>query len=314
MNRIHALILFFLIASMTPASLFSAEAGERIRINGNLADTGSRRTLASVTEQGTVEQLFDIQKKLVGKLLKEMNIDRERLPEETREALAKPHTTHFEAFVAYSVGLDLTDRGQYREARAAFRRAARLDPTFLEARRQERLTPFKRQSIAELSKRLVSQAQRQRFRPTPKKIKKRKKTSFKPPPTPRPPPPPAPTKTPAGPGDEKKGDDPPQPAAKPESFENTFDRALGDTLRLTDGVAGLTKKLAANPGNGPALFKKALANRMDADIALETVLSEMRGVDKNTLKQVLDSALDSGLNPEQARRVVKRLRATGGCR
>ena len=321
-------IVVILNVLLLPATVFSVEKAPKIYINGQLADTSSRRTLATAAEQGTVAQLFNVQKRLVYKLLKELDIDKEHLSQQTQAALATPHTNNFKAFIAYSVGLDLTDKGRFREARAAFRKAAKLDPGFHEARRQERLSPFKRQSITEMSKRLVSSAQRQRFNGTKKKTKKTNKKRTSPvKPLPRDPSTPstnqgaavgsgsAPSanKKPSTPKQQKNADTP-QTTAKKQTFAEKFDQTIGEITRLTDGVAALSKSLTANPKNAPALFKKAIANRMDTDIALETVLSEMRGVGKTALKQVLDSAVANGLNPREARRVVKQLRSSGGCR
>jgi hypothetical protein len=60
------------------------------------------------------------------------------LSAQARDSLAQVPTESFDAFMAYSRGLDYRDRGEYDAAKEEFELAVRLDPGFDEAAEQRR--------------------------------------------------------------------------------------------------------------------------------------------------------------------------------
>ena len=85
----------------------------------------------SVRENDRVLAFFKAQKRLVYRILKEqLGIAAEDIPADIRAAIEKPQTKNFEAFVAFSEGLDLLDGERFKEAMDAFQKAIDLDPEF----------------------------------------------------------------------------------------------------------------------------------------------------------------------------------------
>ncbi len=76
---------------------------------------------------GAMERLFRLQKDLVFDIVADMGI---RLSKADREEIMKIPTESLLAFMAYSKGLDYSDRGQFEQARGSFQDALRLDPNF----------------------------------------------------------------------------------------------------------------------------------------------------------------------------------------
>ena len=60
-------------------------------------------------------------------LIEEMGIE---LSDEERDRIQELPTENMLAFIAYSKGIDLEDKGEYKAAEAAFEEAVRLDPQF----------------------------------------------------------------------------------------------------------------------------------------------------------------------------------------
>lgn len=79
---------------------------------------------------GDLNQYFKIQKELVFNIIDEMGI---KISDEEREAIQIIPTESYLAFVAYSKGLDLEDKGLYGEAAEQFTLAFETDPNFNQA-------------------------------------------------------------------------------------------------------------------------------------------------------------------------------------
>mgnify|MGYP001173062673 CR=1 FL=1 len=80
--------------------------------------------------QGPQVELFEMEKALVFSILDTMKIS---ITPEEEAAIQKRPTENFMAFMAYSRGIDLVDRGDYAAASQAFSQAVELDPGFSQA-------------------------------------------------------------------------------------------------------------------------------------------------------------------------------------
>jgi tetratricopeptide (TPR) repeat protein len=117
-------------------------------VGGNIAQLGANqlRTTATVTnvqtsasqgnpppEQSSLDQLFDMEKRLVLDLFTALNVT---LTTAERNAIEQRPTRSLAAFLAYSRGLELEDQGRYDEAGRLFDNALRLDPSFAPAQQK----------------------------------------------------------------------------------------------------------------------------------------------------------------------------------
>ena len=109
---------------------FAGLSGERLRLDVSVAGVESGEVRANQA-QGPMGKLFRLQKELTLGLIEEMGIE---LTDEEREAIQEIPTENLLAFMAYSRGLDLAERGRTEEAEAEFERAVKLDPGFGAAR------------------------------------------------------------------------------------------------------------------------------------------------------------------------------------
>jgi tetratricopeptide (TPR) repeat protein len=114
--------------------------GGSIQQQGNQLQTSAIVTDVSTTDVGSpardtrsIDQLFTMEKNIVLELLQSMNI----VPTTAeRNAIEQRPTQSLAAFLAYSRGLELEDRGQFDEAGRLFDNAVRLDPNFGSARQR----------------------------------------------------------------------------------------------------------------------------------------------------------------------------------
>jgi tetratricopeptide (TPR) repeat protein len=79
---------------------------------------------------GDLSEFFGMQKQMVFDVLDELGI---QLTAAERDSIARIPTESFDAFMAYSRGLDYRDRGDYDAAKSEFERALEIDPGFAEA-------------------------------------------------------------------------------------------------------------------------------------------------------------------------------------
>jgi tetratricopeptide (TPR) repeat protein len=117
-------------------------------VGGSISQLGPNqlRTSASVTnvqtsavqgnpatQQAAIDQLFDMEKKLVLDLFTALNVT---LTTAERNAIEQRPTRSMAAFLAYSRGLELEDQGRYDDASRSFDNALRLDPGFVPAQQK----------------------------------------------------------------------------------------------------------------------------------------------------------------------------------
>ena len=109
---------------------FTALADENLLINVSFSETSTAEIKVVDSRQGRLQEIFDMEKALVFRVLDEMKIPYS--PEE-EEAIQKRPTENLLAFLAYSRGLDGVDKANYDAAIEAFQEAVELDPGFTEA-------------------------------------------------------------------------------------------------------------------------------------------------------------------------------------
>lgn len=121
-------------------------------VGGSISQLGpdQLRTSASITnvqtsaaqgnpapQQSTLDQVFDMEKRLVLDLFTALNV---QLTTAERTQIDQRPTRSLAAFLAYSRGLELEDQGRYDEASRSFDNALRLDPSFLPAQQKSQET------------------------------------------------------------------------------------------------------------------------------------------------------------------------------
>jgi tetratricopeptide (TPR) repeat protein len=107
--------------------------GDRIRITAQVIEVSSGRQIATVKMDGRVEELFDLQDKLVTELAEGLKVDVEQ---RERSAIAHAGTLSLEAYESYSRGmlnLRLAGRDSIDRAIALFEEALQRDPRYVEA-------------------------------------------------------------------------------------------------------------------------------------------------------------------------------------
>lgn len=87
-------------------------------------ESGSRDLESGSAE---INRLFELQQAIVRQTLEALGVG---ISPEVQEQLQTPPTQSFEAFLAFSRGLDAEDRRAYREAAGHYRRAQQIDPGF----------------------------------------------------------------------------------------------------------------------------------------------------------------------------------------
>jgi len=107
--------------------------GEQLRITAQALDVASGRIAHTVKVDGRVDDIFDLQDRIVFGLSKGLSIS---LDEAAVETIARPETRSLEAYEAFSrgmIGLRLASRESLDRAIAQFERAVELDPAYAEA-------------------------------------------------------------------------------------------------------------------------------------------------------------------------------------
>jgi tetratricopeptide (TPR) repeat protein len=103
---------------------------EGVRIDADFVRPHQDRTIVPSKVQGKMAKFFQLEKDLVFGLVDRMGIP---LSQAEKDEIRIIPTENLLAFLAYSRGLDLEDRGLFAEAEAEFRKAVELDPAFKKA-------------------------------------------------------------------------------------------------------------------------------------------------------------------------------------
>ena len=147
---------------------FAGLAGDRLRLDAVFLDVKTGKIAGSHYVAGELSKFFALEKQLVFAILEEMGVE---LTEGEQSSIQNIPTESLVAFLAYSRGLDYSDRGYYDEAAKYFQQAVIEDPHFEAARRKladaqgryraTNQTPRDLESTIKASERIVlTQAQR----------------------------------------------------------------------------------------------------------------------------------------------------------
>lgn len=112
------------------------EGGEDLlRLQAAVVDaTGTGEGIGTpISEQDPVQRLFDMEKRLAFAIFRSLNIE---LSEEERGRINQQRTSNLQALLAYGLGLEAEDAGNFEEAAQHFARAAALDPGFADAKQR----------------------------------------------------------------------------------------------------------------------------------------------------------------------------------
>jgi tetratricopeptide (TPR) repeat protein len=107
-----------------------AAGQERLAINTFITRTSDASSSTALATQEEFDRLMQLQKQITFAIIDSLGI---KLTPEEKDAIAKIPTESFEAFLAYSRGLDQLDHGNHDAASEQFARALSLDPGFEQA-------------------------------------------------------------------------------------------------------------------------------------------------------------------------------------
>jgi tetratricopeptide (TPR) repeat protein len=107
----------------------------RLRFDPQIVSSKTGEVSLPEEQVGYLREFFKMQKQMVFDVLDKLGI---ALTAQARDSLAHIPTESFDAFMAYSRGLDYRDRGEYDAAKNEFALAVKLDPGFQEAAEQQR--------------------------------------------------------------------------------------------------------------------------------------------------------------------------------
>lgn len=105
----------------------------RLRFDPQMVSSKTGEVVLPGEQVGDLSQFFAMEKQMVFDVLDKLGI---RLSQAERDSIAQVPTHSFDAFMAYSRGLDARDRGDYDAAKSEFERAVGLDPGFTQAHDQ----------------------------------------------------------------------------------------------------------------------------------------------------------------------------------
>jgi tetratricopeptide (TPR) repeat protein len=107
---------------------------DQLRANAFVTNVQTTQTVGSgASDQQALDQLFNLEKNVVLQLFADLGVT---LTTAQRNAIEQRPTRSMAAFLAYSRGLELQDRGRFDDAGRSFDNAVRLDPGFGAARQK----------------------------------------------------------------------------------------------------------------------------------------------------------------------------------
>ena len=118
-------------ASVVQGALQDVPAEGQLKLDANVVSAASADVSATGSASDRLQQLFDMEKRVVSQLLQRMGIA--LTPAEQRAVSERP-TADLQAFLAFSRGLEAEDNGDFAGAASAFNAAVARDPNFRTAR------------------------------------------------------------------------------------------------------------------------------------------------------------------------------------
>lgn len=113
------------------AGTFNVSGNNRVRVDVASYDVPARKFPDPTSQSDALDNLFKMEKDLVFGVIKQMGIT---LTQAERERIQLIPTKNLQAFLAYSIGLERQDAGDFRGASTYFKEAAALDPAFVQAK------------------------------------------------------------------------------------------------------------------------------------------------------------------------------------
>lgn len=123
-------VFYLLILGFALGAPDLARGEQWFNVNAVALMTENGETLGKASDRSSMLAFFKAEKRIVYQILDKIGVLEKDLPPEVRSVIDKPHTTNFQAFLAYSQGLDFLDKREFRKAEEAFGRATQLDPDF----------------------------------------------------------------------------------------------------------------------------------------------------------------------------------------
>jgi TolB-like protein/cytochrome c-type biogenesis protein CcmH/NrfG len=143
-----------------------ADRDGQLRVDAAVVDVSTAGVAASAGDQAALDQLFDLEKRVVFSIFENLGI---QLTDAERQAINQRPTQSIQAFLAYSQGLEAEDRGDFAAAQAAFSQATQLDPAFQAAAASAgaagELSQAAGQSVTEVEATVVTQNAQQEAPP-----------------------------------------------------------------------------------------------------------------------------------------------------
>lgn len=130
-----------LVLALVLTAAHSMVLGQNVQIESAVIDSVTGNSLTVATSAGALGTFFTLQKKVVYDTLRAIGVSVDSLPTEVQASLARFHTRNFEAFRAFSSGLNALDEGRFAEAKSFFEKATALDPDFALAREMQFAMP-----------------------------------------------------------------------------------------------------------------------------------------------------------------------------
>ncbi|MBL8955231.1 MAG: hypothetical protein JNK82_30935 [Myxococcaceae bacterium] len=127
--------------------------GEQLRIDAAVVNIERGETVASASAAGSKDTVFDLEQKLVDQLVTAIDVKLKG-----GSARSKAKVPSFDALVAYSKAIDLSDQGRHDEASKAMAALVSKSPTFVMAREKKVALLEKLKEYEERKKDLVSAA------------------------------------------------------------------------------------------------------------------------------------------------------------
>ncbi|MCU0609713.1 MAG: hypothetical protein MUF22_08120 [Chitinispirillaceae bacterium] len=122
-NRVSTM----LSANQVISGSYACKDTTAITISGSIVDAKTGVPLAMGSLDGPLKDFFGLEKKFVFSVVDKMGI---KLTDDERVRIQKIPTENLLAFLAYSQGLEASDKGDVAGAKAAFAKAAKLDPMY----------------------------------------------------------------------------------------------------------------------------------------------------------------------------------------
>jgi TolB-like protein len=106
--------------------------GKTFVMDGRIVDVASGEVKGTGSSTGTIDEFVAVQKDLIDQIIKVLNI--ELGASAKRKLMLSAQTESFQALSAYGEGLKRQKQGKADDAKAAFERAAQIDPEFAAAK------------------------------------------------------------------------------------------------------------------------------------------------------------------------------------